>query len=332
MRKLKFLILVLSIISCKKLERDTILYPNDKILIAFQSSKEVYYFLPDNQKLYFLFNSGDIPNYFILYDDEVYLINSGGFTGSPSIQKFNLLNGNLQVYPLDNNKNPLSGIYLNGKLYLTDFGKYYSENLIVFKDGQIIDSIRLSNRPIDIKLWDSFLIVSTNGMKQNYEYDSISKIFKVSINPLYKIDSLIVFPGASNVLVYKDTIFLVCSGIYNQTGARIYKISKNFQKIDSIDISRNIFNADVNENYLVLGSWDGWIYVLSHSLDILDSLKVSISINFIYSFSNSFYISANGFSYNPNYLMIFRPFSKVDSIKLSDEDLGIGPLIYYQRK
>ncbi len=77
-----------------------------------------------------------------------------------------------------------------------------------------------------------------------------------------------------------------------------------------------------------MGSWDGWLYVLNHNLQILDSLKISQSINFIYAFDDKFYISANGFSYSPNYLIIFKPFAKVDSIKFSNEDLGIGPILY----
>ncbi|MEO0143354.1 MAG: hypothetical protein ABIL49_07545 [candidate division WOR-3 bacterium] len=328
MKKLKYLILALSFIACKSKIENSDIVIGDKILIAFQNSKKVYYFSPDSQKLYFLFNTGDVPNYFILNGNEVFLINSGGFTGSPSIQKFNFSNGDLSTYPLDNNFNPLSGIYVDGKIYLTDFGKHYSENLIVFQNGQIIDSLKISNHPIDVKLIDSFLIVSTNGMKADYTYDNFSKIFKISINPLKKLDSLIVYPGASNINIYKDTIFLISTGIYNQTPSRIYKISKNFQKIDSLNISKNIYFSDINSEYLVLGSWDGWIYVLNHNLDILDSLKISQSINFIHAFLDKFYISANGFSYNPNYLIIFKPFSKADSIKLSDEDLGIGPVIY----
>jgi WD40 repeat protein len=156
----------------------------------------------------------------------------------------------------------------------------------------------------------------------------VSKIFKISINSLKKVDSILVFPGASNINITLDTIFLVSTGIFNQTPSRIYKIEAvNFRKIDSITISKNIFSFAMNNDYLVLGSWDGFIYILNHQLKILDSLKISSSINFIYAFENEFYISSNGFSYNPNYLMIlkFNPF-KIDSFKFSDQDVGIGPL------
>ena len=47
------------------------------------------------------------------------------------------------------------------------------------------------------------------------------------------------------------------------------------------------------------------------------------------SFEDKFYITANGFSYNPNYLIIYKPFLKVDSIKLFDEDLGVGPCLVF---
>jgi len=320
--------LALSVLGCKKEVQTPEIKLGDKILIAFQNSKKVYYFLPDSQKFYFLFNTGDVPNYFILNNNEVYLINSGGFNGSPSIQKFNFINNEVSNFLLPENLNPLSGVILNNNIYFTDFGKFYSENIYVF-NGQIIDSLKISNRPIDIKVLDSFLIVSTNGMRADYSYDTISKVFKISINSLKKVDSLIVFPGASNICIYKDTIFLVSTGIYNQTNSRIYKIyGKTFEKLDSLNLSKNIFYADLNDNYLVLGSWDGWIYVLSHNLSVIDSLKISNSINFIYSFGDKFYITANGFSFNPNYLMIYKPFSKLDSIKFSNEDLGIGPVIY----
>jgi hypothetical protein len=330
MRKFKYLILALSIIACKKDIQSPQIIQGKKILIAFQNSKSVHYFLVDSQKLFFLFNSGDVPNAFVkINDNEFYLINSGGFSGSPSIQKFNFLNGEVITYPLNNNYNPMFGVYSDGRLFITDFGKFYSENVLVFKDGQILDSIKTSNRPIDIQMIDSFLIVSTNGMKADYSYDIISKIFKISTNSLEKIDSLKLFPGASNIGVYKDTIFIVSTGIYNQTPSRIYKINKNFQKLDSLTISKNIFSFALNSDYLVLGSWDGWIYVLNHNLVKLDSLKISNSINFICSFEDKFYITANGFSYNPNYLIIYKPFLKAESIKLLYEDVGIGPCLVF---
>jgi len=330
MKKFKYLILVLSILSCKEDNQIPEIFQGRKILIAFQNSKSVNYFLVDSQKLYFLFNSGDVPNAFIkISENEFYLVNSGGFSGSPSIQKFNFLNGEVITYPLNNNYNPMFGVYSDGKLFITDFGKFYSENVLVFKDGQILDSIKTSNRPIDIQIVDSFLIISTNGMKADYSYDTISKIFKISINSLKKLDSLELFPGASNIGVYKDTIFIISTGIYNQTHSRIYKINKNFQKLDSLTISKNIFSFSLNSNYLILASWDGWIYILNHNLEKLDSLKISNSINFICSFEDKFYITTNGFSYSPNYLIIFTPFLKADSIKLSDEDLGIGPCLVF---
>ncbi len=330
MKTLRYLILVLSILSCKKDIQVPEIVQGRKILLAFQNSKKVHYFLVDSQKLFFLFNSGDVPNAFIkINENEFYLINSGGFTGSPSIQKFNFLNGEVITYPLNNNYNPMFGVYFNGKLFITDFGKSYSENVLVFKDGQIIDSVKTSNRPIDIQIVDSFLVVSTNGMKSDYSYDTISKIFKISINSLKKLDSLNLFLGASNIGIYKDTIFVISTGIYNQTPSRIYKINKNFQKLDSLTISKNIYSFGLNSDYLILGSWDGWIYVLNHNLQKLDSLKISNSINFICSFEDKFFITTNGFSYSPNYLIIFKPFLKADSIKLSDEDLGIGPCLVF---
>ncbi len=326
MKKFKYLILALSILSCKKNTQIPEIVQGRKILIAFQNLKNVNYFSVDSQKLFFLFNSGDVPNAFIkISENEFYLINSGGFSGSPSIQKFNFLNGEVITYPLNNNYNPLFAVYSNGSLFITDFGKFYSENVLVFKDGQIIDSIKTSYRPIDIQMIDSFLIVSTNGMKADYTYDTISKIFKISANSFKKLDSLKLFPGASNIGIYKDTIFLISTGIYNQTPSRIYKIDKNFQKLDSLTISKNIFSFALNSDYLILGSWDGWIYILNHNLNKIDSLKISNSINFICSFEDKFYITVNGFSYNPNYLIIFKPFLKADSIKLSSEDLGVGP-------
>lgn len=328
--KLRYLILVLSIISCSEDSEEPKYTEGDKILIAFQNTRKVYYFLQDSQKFYFLFNSGDVPNQFILGDNEIFLINSGGFTGSPSIQRYNLIDNSLRTFPLDNALNPLFGIYDSGKLYFTDFGKFYSEKVYAFKD-QLIDSLVVSNRPIDIKLCDNFLIVSTNGMKEDYSYDTISKVFKISKN-LQKIDSLIVYPGASNIEVVGNIAFLVSTGIYNQTPARIYKIDcQNFRKIDSVTISKNIYSSGISSQYLILGSWDGWIYVLNHNLNILDSLKISHSINFIHSFGNRFYITANGFSHNPNYIIIYGPFVKADSFKFSDEDLGVGPLFYLKQ-
>lgn len=322
--------MVLSFISCSEDNEEPKYIESDKILIAFQNTRKVYYFLEDSQKFYFLFNSGDVPNQFILGNNEIFLINSGGFTGSPSIQRYDLKNNSLSTFPLDNALNPLFGVYDNEKIYFTDFGKYYSEKIYIFKN-QLIDSLAVSNRPIDIKLCANFLIVSTNGMRSDYSYDTISKVFKISKN-LQKIDSLIVFPGASNIEVIGDIVFLVSTGIYNQTPARIYKIDcLNFKKIDSITISRNIYSSGVSSEYLILGSWDGWIYVLNHNLTILDSFKISHSINFIHSFENKFYIAVNGFSHNPNYLIIYSPFVKADSFKFSDEDLGIGPIFYLKQ-
>jgi hypothetical protein len=79
--------LALSIIACKKDIQSPQIIQGKKILIAFQNSKSVHYFLVDSQKLFFLFNSGDVPNAFVkINDNEFYLINSGGFSGSPSIQ------------------------------------------------------------------------------------------------------------------------------------------------------------------------------------------------------------------------------------------------------
>ena len=296
----------------------------DNVYVILQSSKRIAVIDENTGKIksYLPTGNGDIPNHLIMRNDTLLVINSGGFSGSPSVSIIESNTGEiLREIPLPPTSNPLKGILIGDSLIMTDFGKRYNENLLLLdmKTGDV-DSVELAPRPIDII---DGIYATANGMDENYNYPYPAKLFLLN-DALEKLDSLSLSPGSGGLERKGDTILFLSSGIPDQTGATLYLIdARGLQIIDSVSFQENLYSLSASEDRILVGDFFGKLYVLDRSLNLIDTLRIGYTINCITEKDNTFYITINGFSSGkPNYLLIMES-SRMDSIRVSDSDEGI---------
>ncbi len=299
-----------------------------KLFFILQEAREVRYV--DPQGIRTAFPTGDIPNWLVFAKDTIYLVNSGGFSGVPSISMYSSDFVSLGEFPLDDRYNPLEAIYLNGKLYMTDFGKLFSRKLLVFKDSSVVDSVILSPRPISLEYFQGYIFVSTNGMDENYNYIYPSKLYKLD-TLLNVLDSVSLREGASSngIKFASGKLFFLSSGVPSTKPACIYAMDpQTLDILDSLVLPKNAYAFNTNGNLILAGDFFGMLYITDVSFSFLDSLLVGSTINFIETDGERFYISINGYSgIHSNYILIYDG-EIVESLKVSEGDLGIGFLKY----
>ena len=296
----------------------------DNVYVILQSSRRIAVIDENTAEIkgYLPTGNGDIPNHLIMRNDTLLVINSGGFSGSPSVPIIESNTGEiLREIPLPTMSNPLKGILIGDSLIMTDFGKRYSENLLLLdiETGQV-DSVGLAPRPIDII---DGIYATANGMDENYNYPYPAKLFLLN-DALEKLDSLSLSPGSGGVERKGDTIFFLSSGIPGQTGATLYMINgQDLHVMDSVSFQENLYSLGVSKDRILVGDFFGKLYIMDRELNLVDTVRIGYTINCITEKDNSFYITINGFSSGkPNYLLIMGSF-RMDSIRVSDSDEGI---------
>ncbi len=266
---------------------------------------------------------GDIPNHLIQKGDTLLVINSGGFTGSPSVSIIGLREGLIiGEIPLPSWSNPLQGILIDSLLVMSDFGKSYSEHLLTMDihTGDV-DTVPLAPRPINIY---GGILATTNGMDENYNYLYPAKVFLLDEN-LHKTDSAVLQSGMGGLDRVGDYVMVVSSGIPGQTGSILYRLTfPALEKMDSLPIGDNIYSmAFSDDGKGLLGNFFGRLYFVDTGMRILDTMRVGNTLNCITEEDGAFYVSINGYSVaEPNYLLILKD-GTVDSIQISPSDDGI---------
>ncbi len=266
---------------------------------------------------------GDIPNHLIQKGDTLLVINSGGFTGSPSITLISLREERImEEIPLPSWSNPLQGILRDSLLVMSDFGRAYSEHLTILniRTGEV-DTIPLAPRPINIM---EGTIATANGMDENYDYPYPSRVFLLDGN-LHKVDSAILQSGMGGLDRTGDYVMVVSSGVPGQTGSILYRLTfPSLEKVDSLPIDDNIYSIAFSDDGVgLLGDFFGKLYIVDTGMRILDTMRVGSTLNCITEEDGTFYVSINGYSGSgPNYLLMVKG-NTVDSIQISPSDEGI---------
>ncbi len=327
MRKVFGALLLLLLASCSGTSRTQPDEPPHSRLIAviMQESKQIHLLDPETGTVLGTLptGQGDIPNHAVQSGDTLIVINSGGFTGSPSVAMISLGESRIiNEIPLPSWSNPLEGILMDSLLVMSDFGKTYSEHLTVLNIITAeVDTVPLAPRPINIS---GGILATANGMDENYDYVYPSKVFLLDGN-LRKVDSAILQSGMGGMDVVGDYAMVVSSGIPGQTGSILYKLTlPGLDKVDSLPIDDNIYSiAFSSDGRGLLGDFFGKLYFADTGMRILDTIRVGRTLNCITEDDGTFYVSINGYSGSgPNYLLLVRD-NSVDSIQISPSDDGI---------
>ena len=258
------------------------------------------------------------------------MINSGGFNGVPSIQ-FIYSDGTSEEIPLPSTMNPMEGVWVDNRLYFTDFGRDYSDKVYVLQGSEITDSFRVGPRPIGIVECSGYLFVASTGMDSLFNYsDGVLTRIDIATG---EMDSLLIRSGASEISVTEsDKIIVLSTGGWSGN-AVLYKVDFLSMSIeDSIEVEETLYSLEVSDSLIWAGSWSGNLYTFSLSpLDLLETEALSTSINWILwdSDRSTLWITAGGYSEGPNYLIKFKE-GKREEILLSDSDIGVGYLTVYE--
>ncbi len=203
MKKSVFLIVVLAFLSCT--------------LFDFNESKGNVYILDWLAEGIFVMDSsytvsktplllsGTAPSDFYIFDDEIYVSNSG-FGGIPLIQKFDIDGNELYTYETAEYSSP-AGIGVDSNyVYIALFG--INEILILNRDNLTIkDTIKLKESPYQILIDNETIYIGTSA------YSGVNKYVYIMNADNFSLDSINV--GNNPCYMVKDdndNIYVSCTG------------------------------------------------------------------------------------------------------------------------
>jgi hypothetical protein len=326
------LLLPLIVISCTKESRveGRVEIPKElALLILAQEAREIYAVNPDSMTFNVFGPTGDVPNYIVDPEgdpqDRITVINSGGFVGVPSIEFFARGDTLPTEVPLPPQMNPMEGLWYNGILYFTDFGKTYSNKVYLFDGESVLDSIEVGSRPVGIAQFDDYLFVACTGMDSTYNYGTGS-LYRIDLKG-GGIDSLALSSGTSELAATDHGLLLLAFTWFPPSF--VYRIDPDSLKVlDSLSLNSTFSVIEASDSVFWLGSWEGKLAKFRlPDMQQIEEMDLESNINSIHfdEKTGSLWVSVGGYSGDANFVVRIKE-GKIEKIMLSDTDIGIGHL------
>ncbi len=214
MKKLIFLLMILVFLSCSLFDKDLSEEENVNEDITIKGNVYILDWLAEGifvmDSSYTVSNmllllSGTAPSDFFIYDDDIYVSNSG-FGGTPLIQKFDIDGNELYTYETAEYSSP-AGIGVDDNyVYIALFGT--NEILILNKnDLTIKNTITLKESPYQILVDNEIIYIGTSA------YSGVNKYIYIVNAENFSLDSINV--GNNPCYMVKDNndnIYVSCTG------------------------------------------------------------------------------------------------------------------------
>ncbi len=317
---------------CQKRDLEGVGSKKGFVLFVAQAERALYYLDPETNDIGLFCETGDVPNFISTLDKQgecqYTLINSGGFTGSPSLEFIDAFGNVIEEYPLPTYMNPMEGVWVGTRFYFTDFGKVFSKWVYVYESGKIVDSVKVGPRPVGIARQKDYLFVACTGLDSLYRYKSGS-LYRIDVQTR-NVDSVLIDTGASIVLPYGDqTLYVLSTGGWDGKSTLYCVDPESMDIFKSIRLKVQAYTMTITDSLLFVGSWDGRLLKFELlTMEPVEEVDLGSPINHLAYDSERGVLwgTLGGYSGGKNEILKMVG-DEITKITVSESDVGVGHLL-----